>query len=420
MAVQQELANLKSISVECNLVVTALRACLEEAGVLRQDTLSARLHRIRFATYLAQHPLVSTSHLEPVLSTYDIALAAGAYAGPVAVATLASASRRLSNAAGDTLPLLRERYLMHRRILVCGGTPDLYEYSNTSEMFLTASGAWEAAPPMSEQRAGAAAGTVAGKLYVCGGFYGDRTFSSVEEFDFAAGTWTVRPSMLTARGCAAGTVLGGQLYICGGRDDQYRVLDTVERFWPETQHEPADPGGLDTGGVWEAVPPMDVGRAYLAGGALNGRLYVCCGAVVLVRGMPYDAETPIDVVEQFHPETSSWILGPRMLHARFAASLAATSGRIYVCGGCGGEAVLSLVEVLDPAEGAWQVVHEMLARRSGAAAVAAAGHIYVFGGTDGNLRLNSVERFDPATGFWTALARMCERRWVVVAGTASC
>ena len=283
--------------------------------------------------------------------------------------------------------------------MVCRTRRIVDEYSPKSTMFFPASGAWEVAPPMTEQRTGAAAGTLLGRLYVCGGWCKDRTYlNSVESFNFQDGTWSTITSMNHARAYAAGTALFGQIFVCGGQTTA--ILNTSERFHPP-------PGGIGGRGYWETLPPMHVARYHSSAGAIGRRLYVCGGM---------DSGDDVhSTVEQWDLGRSpcTWSFGPHTCHERCRAAIASTNGRIYVCGGESTISRLMEMEVLDPAAGKWQELQSMSVLRTGAPAVVFAGQIYVFGGSDDN----SVERFDPEAGAWTALPPMSHDCQFLVVGT---
>ena len=83
---------------------------------------------------------------------------------------------------------------------------------------------------MSTARACPAAAAIDGKLYVMGGYNGQR-LSSVELYDPATNAWEAVAPMSTARIASAAAVSDGKLYVMGGYDGQGR-LSSVEQYDP--------------------------------------------------------------------------------------------------------------------------------------------------------------------------------------------
>jgi len=67
---------------------------------------------------------------------------------------------------------------------------------------------------------------------VMGGFDGQNRLSSVERYDPATNAWEAVAPMSTARSYSAAAVFDGKLYVMGGFDGQRRLLSSVERYDP--------------------------------------------------------------------------------------------------------------------------------------------------------------------------------------------
>ncbi|CAE8619674.1 unnamed protein product [Polarella glacialis] len=103
-------------------------------------------------------------------------------------------------------------------------------------------GTWEVAPNLCEGRTGAAAAVLDGRLVVCGGCprgsSPSEALRSVESFDPAEGRWEALPPMTLARCGAAAASLGRCLFVCGGMNPTTRsveFLDMVSRRWQARQ-----------------------------------------------------------------------------------------------------------------------------------------------------------------------------------------
>ncbi|CAK0795744.1 unnamed protein product, partial [Prorocentrum cordatum] len=101
---------------------------------------------------------------------------------------------------------------------------------------------------------------------------------------------------------------------------------------------------------------MAHGRAWAAGAAVSGCLYVCGGAG--------DGAAPLRSVERFDAAAGRWERMPDMREPRVL-------GRLCVCGGM--NPCTASAEWLDPATGAWEALPPMRQARAGAAAAVFCG-----------------------------------------------
>lgn len=105
--------------------------------------------------------------------------------------------------------------------------------SATVECFDPNTGCWQHLPPLIDARADASAASVAGVLYVFGGFGSDGLpLRSVERWDPVACTWVLAPPMSKCRALAATRIVDGGLLVCGGIGSDRRALSSAERFDP--------------------------------------------------------------------------------------------------------------------------------------------------------------------------------------------
>merc|ERR1719419_1861200 len=94
-------------------------------------------------------------------------------------------------------------------------------------------------------------------LYVCGGFDGETALRSVERFDPKMGAWEALLPMSQQRFGATAAVITGRLHICGGFANRGVGLSSAERFDPATD-------------AWEVLPPMQSRRQYAATAVFSG------------------------------------------------------------------------------------------------------------------------------------------------------
>lgn len=196
------------------------------------------------------------------------------------------------------------------------------------------------------------------------------------------------PAMLEPRSLAATVRAGHAVYVLGGHTLACSgdALDSVEVY-------------IDGQDSWSRIPSMSCRRSGPAAAIWDGRVFVMGGSL----GGQRSYDNYLASVECYNVETCTWTALPPMSYARFAATAAATRGKVLVCSGWrGGHARGTLqhsVECFDTASHAWETLHPMLSWRHRAVAVAKDCHVYVFGGYS----MKACERYDMDTGTWTTL-----------------
>jgi N-acetylneuraminic acid mutarotase len=170
------------------------------------------------------------------------------------------------------------------RIFVAGGlrggaVADVSAYDPTAD-------AWAALPPLPEPRDHAAAGAIAGVMYVAGGRGGaiGAHTASVVAFDTAHGAWAPRAPMPTSRGGVAAAVIDGLLLVLGGEGNRAApsgVFDAVEAYDPAAD-------------AWQTLPAMPVPRHGTGAAAIGDAVIVPGGATTAGFGA-------VDTVEGLRP-----------------------------------------------------------------------------------------------------------------------
>lgn len=144
----------------------------------------------------------------------------------------------------------------------------------THEVYDPASNTWESKQTMPTARNHAAAGFVAGKIYVIGGRIGSAFITRasnidiVEVYDVATDQWgDLKAPMPTPRSAGAWGVHKGLIYVAGGeqRTSQFqRTFRAVEAYNPANNR-------------WTQLPPMEFPRHGLAGDIVNGKFHLVSG-----------------------------------------------------------------------------------------------------------------------------------------------
>eukprot|EP00929_Paragymnodinium_shiwhaense_P090077 TRINITY_DN50304_c0_g1_i1.p1 TRINITY_DN50304_c0_g1~~TRINITY_DN50304_c0_g1_i1.p1 ORF type:complete len:682 (-),score=82.62 TRINITY_DN50304_c0_g1_i1:72-2117(-) len=450
--------------------VAVVRACLEQAGLLKEPQYQVRLHRQRFHRLLQTHPLHSDADILQAMSVHELASAIARAAALPGIQALSATSRGCRQAMSG---LQRELTSMFASsILVVGGFGERGTWEGTAERFHPETGIWEVLPSLEAKGCLIGTAVIRGSLYAFPGAgpqipaipYADevplgatspvafeRPPLTLERFDPAAGSWEKLAAPRKQHWNAATAVLHGRIYVCGGFDGGERKLpevgplQCVERFDPaigrweqlprlnvgrdgarcaiaalkgclylcggtwDSSVERFDDAADEGRGEWQDVAPMSVARSNSACAVVGGRLYLCGGTD--------HSECPLWSTERFDPECGCWETLPPMTDVRVSPAVGVVAGKIYLCGGTSGVSpgsfqYLSSAESFDPASpgAGWSSLPPMSAQRGFATTAVLDGKLYVIGGRGGVEFRRSVERFDPELGTWELLPPMRERR----------
>lgn len=96
---------------------------------------------------------------------------------------------------------------------------------------------WQPLPKMNQARVWPAGGVIAGKLYVVGGWDGEKELDSCELLDLNAANpqWESCAPMDSPRAGAGAAVLVNKLYVFGGGMDEQNKIGTSEAYDPNTE-----------------------------------------------------------------------------------------------------------------------------------------------------------------------------------------
>ena len=256
---------------------------------------------------------------------------------------------------------------------------------------------WGPATFMQEERSESAVFDLDGRMYVLGGYPGDRIPSDlVQVWDSRTDRWEFGPSLPMPLHHMMAVGLNGKVYAIGG---EFEGAGTGRApIFVDTVHE-LDPRV----GTWTARAPMPTGRS--AGGAvvLDGKIYVAGGRP------PAGPE-----LEVYDPASDTWTVLPNMPTARNHVGMGAIDGKIYVVGGRFGSGfdseLTDTLEIYDPAAQTWTAGPSAPTIRSGMSSAVVGHCLYIFGGERNRADPRGVfpqtEAFDARTGTWYELTPM--------------
>ena len=127
--------------------------------------------------------------------------------------------------------------------------------------FAQSTGRWTTGAPMPSARTEVAVAEVGGKIYVVGGFRGER---ELEVYDPAADRWSRGASIPRSLHHTAAVGLKDKLYVVGGFVEGWTPTDEVHEYDPASDR-------------WQPLPEMVTPRHGLGGVARRGRVYAIEG-----------------------------------------------------------------------------------------------------------------------------------------------
>ena len=122
-------------------------------------------------------------------------------------------------------------------------------------------GRWTTGSPMPSARTEVAVAEVGGKIYVVGGFRGER---ELEVYDPAADRWSRGASIPRALHHAAAVGLNGKLFVIGGFVEGWTPTDDVHEYDPASDR-------------WQRLAALPTTRGALAAAVLDGKIHAVGG-----------------------------------------------------------------------------------------------------------------------------------------------
>lgn len=158
------------------------------------------------------------------------------------------------------------------RIYVPGGRLASGEVVDVFEVFDPREEKWETRNPLPQGLCAYALTAFEGKLYLFGGWDGERYSSAAFEYDPDRDEWRKIRALPGARGYAGAAVIGGQLFVVGGYDGQ-RALARADVFSPDQQD-------------WARGLPLPAARYASGSASLADTLYLVGGQSAGVERPP--------------------------------------------------------------------------------------------------------------------------------------
>jgi N-acetylneuraminic acid mutarotase len=156
------------------------------------------------------------------------------------------------------------------RILVFGGS-DGTSYRGLAWGWEAGEGRWQALPILPTPRGFMGAAVMDGRVYLVGGYDGQREYATCDWFDLEAQIYGVCPSMSSPRGGVGAAAVAGNLFVVGGGWSSFTAFS--ERYNPRSdQWYNVETPVLLAGGEWLNLGVAGVGTQILAlGGWQQGR-----------------------------------------------------------------------------------------------------------------------------------------------------
>jgi N-acetylneuraminic acid mutarotase len=266
-----------------------------------------------------------------------------------------------------------------------------------------AGGTWQELAPMNEPRQEIAVAAVNGFIYVIGGLQGRANANEI--YDSATDTWGIGADLPIDTDHAWAVSLNGRVYVGGGSSNRVFAYDPNLDEWTEVASSIYQHGGTPVaavingviyvaGGIgegmvgnqlevydpvtdtWTELSPMRIPRNHIAGGTINGKLYVAGGRPPFTPGL--------DVLEEYDPGTDTWSDKAPMPTPRSGAAGAVVGGCLYVSGGEGNpndpNGIFSEVEAYNAQTNTWTQLDPMRTGRHGIYAAVINNMIFIPGG----------------------------------------
>ncbi len=202
------------------------------------------------------------------------------------------------------------------RIFVPGGKLNSGQVCNLLEIYDLHQDRWSQGKSLPIATSGYALVAFEGKLFLFGGWNGNRALDIVLEYDPVADTWNEKTPMKVARAYAGAALAGGQISVLGGFDGSKSLTDN-EAYLPDQDF----PGGRP----WVKSPSMAVGRYRMGVASLAD--------IILVVGGINEKTQPLLSIEYF-PPTHTWQeIGSLGVQSWSNFGIVSLGTRIYLLGG---------------------------------------------------------------------------------------
>jgi N-acetylneuraminic acid mutarotase len=128
--------------------------------------------------------------------------------------------------------------------------------------------------------------TLEGKLYLFGGWDGNRYVNTVYQYDPGQGEWVAQTPMPTVRGFAGAAVAGSKIYVIGGYDGE-KALDVNEVYSPDLD--------VDGSQAWEVQTSMPQNNYGMGVATFTDVIYLLGGV-----------EESLTAIYEYQLESTGW------------------------------------------------------------------------------------------------------------------
>ena len=245
-----------------------------------------------------------------------------------------------------------------REIVTVGGLVESGGNTARADAYSIATDRWRRLPDLPVAVDHAAAASANGRVYVAGGYGGDRSPLKTV-FVLERGAWRALAELPDARGAAAAAVAGGKLYVVGGIDGRGGLARVAF--------------ALDLrSGRWSRIPGPSP-REHLAATASGTRVYALGG-----RSAGIDTNTTR--FEAYNPVTRRWTRLAPIPQARGGTGAALVNGNVVSVGGEQPQGTIESVYAYRLSTARWRRLPDLPTPRHGLGVVSHGGRVYVVAG----------------------------------------
>src|SRR5262245_2001205 len=212
--------------------------------------------------------------------------------------------------------------------------------------------------------AGATAATLADRMYVIGGFDGQRVSNRASVYDPSSNGWSAVADFPRGVSSACAAAAAGKLYVIGGRESaDGPPLASVSVFDPSVR-------------AWSSAAPVPIPVANAACASVDNRVYIFGGWTRMM-----DRTVVSDAVWLYDPASNQWAAASRIPTPLAGAASAVVGSDIYLINGSqDGQSATPRVLVFSPAAGSWRDAPPTTRALYGASAGYLNGRLFLAGG----------------------------------------
>jgi len=208
--------------------------------------------------------------------------------------------------------------LLGEKLYVPGGRLADGQPTHVLEVYDPRRDAWARKADLPQAVAGYSLAALEGRMYLFGGWDGQRVLASVFEYDPAADRWTQKTDLPTARSFTGAAASGGKIYVMGGTDGK-KALTTNEVYFQSRDGSGETP--------WETASPMPEARQGMG-------LAILAEHIFLLGGDGTAGQLPAHPALQYLAGFDTWqsaIASPFPMGS--GTALVGLDSRLYVIGG---------------------------------------------------------------------------------------